>query len=380
MRAWLHILVVLALHLSFSEIANAANRSPRTCAIDPHSIIQQQEITGGGGGGGSGGTGHDPVVPPGGMGGTGIQAATQGGISGTGHSTGVPTDDLSHKGTESTQDGGLGGTGNAPTIPPGGIGGNGIQASGGSGGGDGGIGGTGIQASSSSGMGGTGHSTTVPPGGIGGNGIEASIDGGMGGTGNTTTVPPGGMGGTGITAGVMINSHGTILITNAQNQKFTLETGDAICAGDHISTDFSSQAKIEFTDGAILYALKNTELRIDAYHYSASTSKDNRSQISLIKGDIRSVSGAISKTNPEQYAIKTPVARIDVVGTDFIVTHLDSNEDDLERGTYTKVISGKVNVRSASSKVRLHAGESSHVMMNGTQIILYSHGGTCQAP
>lgn len=333
MRAWLHILVVLAVHLTLSDAASAASRSPRICS-DQSSIIQLNEISGGGG---SGGTGMQP-----------------------------------------TTDGGLGGTGYGTTLPPGGSGGVGTQANGGEGGGDGGIGGTGIQASSGSGIGGTGNTTSIPPGGMGGNGIEASnSNGGVGGTGHSTVIPPGGIGGTGITAGMIMNSSGTVVVTTPARETYTLGIGDAICVGDLISTDFSSQAKIEFTDGAILYALKNTEVKIEAYQYSNDGGTNNLSHISVIQGDIRSVSGAISKTNPAQYAIKTPVATISVIGTDFIVSHLTNNEEELDKGTYTKVISGEVTVNSVSSKVRLRAGESSHVMMNGTQIILYSNGGTC---
>lgn len=268
-----------------------------------------------------------------------------GGSAGTGHSTDSP-------------DGGIGGTGN--TIPPGGIGGNGIEA-----------------AAENGGIGGTGN--TIPPGGIGGNGVEATLDlGGIGGTGNTPPIPPGGIGGTGITtAGVVSKINGKVTAFVDSGQQLALSEGDEICAGDKIVSTQNSTAKITFSDGALLHVLQNTEIKIDEYHYASVTDKQSRSIVSLLKGDIRSVSGKISKINPENYAIKTPVATIRVIGTDFLVTHLPENNEGKLTGTYAKVISGEVSVSSKLGSTILGAGDSGHVLLNGVLSIIKSSGGMC---
>jgi hypothetical protein len=256
--------------------------------------------------------------------------------------------------------GGSGGTGNSSTIPPGGIGGNVIEASNG-------------------GIGGTGNTPPIPPGGIGGNGVEAS-NGGIGGTGNTPPIPPGGIGGTGINmAGTVMTLDGEVSVFNS-NQTLRLSQGDAICVGDRIIAANNAKAKIGFSDKAVLFLLANTEIQINNYHYSQQDPKQSYSTVSLISGDIRSVSGAISKQNPEQYAFKTPVASIHVIGTDFLLTHLATHDGALGTGTYTKVISGEVMVSSPTTKIHLRAGESSHVLFNGTQSIIGSGGGTCTVP
>lgn len=247
--------------------------------------------------------------------------------------------------------GGIGGTGHEPTIPSGGIGG-------------------------------TGHEPTIPPGGIGGTEHKAGIDySGIGGTGNEPTTPSGGIGGTGImAAGTLVNVNGVITVEDYSKQRFQLAGGDEICLGDRITTGQDTKAKIQFTDGAMLYVLKNTEISLVDYNYSVQQPDLNRSLITLAKGDIRSVSGKISKLNPQKYSFHTPASTIRVIGTDFLVTHLLQQEGALDAGTYTKVISGEVSVQSATSTIRLRAGESSHVMLNGTQSVISSGGGTCSAP
>ena len=253
--------------------------------------------------------------------------------------------DLVANGQTTIPPGGIGGTGNTSIIPPGGIGG-------------------------------TGHES-ITPGGIGGTGDQASA-GGIGGTGHETKIPPGEIGGTGITLAGNINLiSGTVIVEGADKQKIHLVRGDAICLGDRITLANDAKAKIMFSDGATLYLLKNAEISIDEYYFAAKEPQLNRSLISLIKGDIRSVSGSISKLNPKNYSFKTPLSTISVIGTDFLVTHLPHPEGAVDAGTYTKVISGEVSVQSSTSTIRLRANESSHVMLNGSQSIISSGGGSC---
>jgi len=192
--------------------------------------------------------------------------------------------------------------------------------------------------------------------------------GSMGGTGHEPVIPPGGMGGTGITtAGNLSSVHGTVVVQDQSNQRIQLASGDAICVGDRVASGDDSKAKILFADGASLYLLKNTEIHIDDYYYLAHAPELGRSLVTLARGDIRSVSGTISKTNPKDYKLQTPTATIRVIGTDFLVTHLPEPEGELDAGTYTKVTSGEVSVQSTSGTIHLHVGESSHVMLNGMQ-------------
>lgn len=233
--------------------------------------------------------------------------------------------------------------------------------------------------SNTGGIGGTGNTSTVPPGGIGGTGIEAAAgSGGIGGTGNTPIIPPGGIGGTGITmAGLVSKASGDVAVIVGNNHKLLLAEGDEVCVGDVVTAGNDGQLKITFSDGASLHVLKNSEISIDDYAYLSSSPKESRSIVSLVKGDIRSVSGAISKINPAQYAIKTPVATINVIGTDFLVTHLPENSQGGLSGTYVKVLTGEVSISSTLSKILLRAGESSHVLLSGIHSIINSSGGTC---
>ncbi len=314
---------VLALTLIHSGFTYAATRTPRTCSTDNATLFTAPLSPSG-----IGGTGHEPTIPPGGIGGTGHeQPNPSSGMGGTGHEIAMQYGENS----------GIGGTGHEPTIPPGGIGGTGHE-----------------QSDPSSGMGGTGHESPTPPGGIGGTGIVA--------------------------AGSIVNIDGVVTIEDRSRKQIQLAVGDEICSGDRMATNQGAKAKILFADGAMLYILANTEINLIDYNYSPEQPEQSRSLIALVRGDIRSVSGKISKINPQNYSFKTPISTIHVIGTDFLVTHLPQQESALEAGTYAKVISGEISVQSPTSTIRLHAGESSHVMLNGTQSIISSGGESCSVP
>lgn len=323
----LSLAISFSLILSYPGLSVAAAHIARTCSAVKSSIFNQDGTSPGG----IGGTGHETTIPP-------------GGIGGTEHDNSIRTSDNS----------GIAGTGHETTIPPGGIGGTEHNSQ--------------IRTSDNSGIAGTGHEPTIPPGGIGG-------------TGHESTTHQGGIGGTGImAAGKLINVNGIVTVEDGAKQQIQLASGDEICSGDKITTRQDAKAKILFADGAMLYVLKDTQISLLDYNYSAQQADANRSLIMLEKGDIRSVSGKMSKLNPKKYSFRTPASTIRVIGTDFLITHLLQQEGALDAGTYTKVISGEVSVQSATSTIRLRAGESSHVMLNGTQSVISSGGGTCSAP
>ena len=58
----------------------------------------------------------------------------------------------------------------------------------------------------------------------------------------------------------------------------------------------------------------DSTLEINRY---AHTDSDNGALLSLVKGGLRAVTGAIAKREPESYKVKTPVATLGVRGTEY---------------------------------------------------------------
>lgn len=98
----------------------------------------------------------------------------------------------------------------------------------------------------------------------------------------------------------------------------SLQRRSPIYEDDTIVTGKSGSGQIVFTDSSTVSLRSNTTFHVDKYKYSPG-SDDNTFSASLAKGGFRTITGLISKTNPANYSMHTPVATIGVRGTDYTV-------------------------------------------------------------
>ncbi len=119
--------------------------------------------------------------------------------------------------------------------------------------------------------------------------------------------------------------------------------------GDRITTGSKSFAVLEFVDGAKTTLRPDTVFAIDTYRQGGD--KEGVS-LGLVKGGLRTLTGAIGKRNPENYRLKTPVATIGIRGTEYDgrlcetdcaedARHLGSNEP-VPPGLYVGVYDGGI--------------------------------------
>jgi hypothetical protein len=116
-------------------------------------------------------------------------------------------------------------------------------------------------------------------------------------------------------------------VTAERQPAATLAKGDAVLVEDFVVTGDASRAQLLMTDGARVALRPNSRLRIDEYVYTpvapgtamVTTSDDNSSVISLVKGGFRTITGAIGKENPSDYQVRTAVGVLGIRGTDFAV-------------------------------------------------------------
>src|SRR5688572_12961725 len=90
-----------------------------------------------------------------------------------------------------------------------------------------------------------------------------------------------------------------------------LTRGTELDNGDTVRTN-DGRAQIRFTDGAYVSLQPNTEYGIRDYQY---TQGSERGFFSLLKGAMRTVTGAIGRINRDRYQIATPTATVGIRGT-----------------------------------------------------------------
>lgn len=117
-------------------------------------------------------------------------------------------------------------------------------------------------------------------------------------------------------SGMVVASRGEVsALANGDSRE--LKQGDFVYVNDEILTSARSFAVLQFTDGAKVTVRPDSKLIIEAYLYSGDDSDE--ATLSLVSGGLRVITGAMAKTHPENYKVRTPVALMGVRGTEFSI-------------------------------------------------------------
>jgi hypothetical protein len=117
-------------------------------------------------------------------------------------------------------------------------------------------------------------------------------------------------------AGMVVASRGEV-IAMADGGSRELKQGDFIYVSDEIMTSNRSFAVLQFVDGAKVTVRPDSTMLVESYLYNGDS--DDEATLSLVSGGLRVITGAMAKTNPENYKVRTPVALMGVRGTEFSV-------------------------------------------------------------
>lgn len=117
-------------------------------------------------------------------------------------------------------------------------------------------------------------------------------------------------------AGMVVASRGEV-IAMADGGSRELKQGDFVYVKDEILTSGRSFAVLQFTDGSKVTVRPDSTLIIEQYLYAGND--EDAAELNLVSGGLRVITGAMAKTNPENYKVRTPVALMGVRGTEFSI-------------------------------------------------------------
>jgi hypothetical protein len=132
-------------------------------------------------------------------------------------------------------------------------------------------------------------------------------------------------------AGMVVASRGEVIaMSNGGSRE--LKQGDFVYVNDEILTSDRSFAVLQFTDGAKVTVRPDSTLIIEQYLYAGNATDE--ATLNLVSGGLRVITGAMAKTNPENYKVRTPVALMGVRGTEFSIylcgdTVCDENDQEI---------------------------------------------------
>ena len=92
--------------------------------------------------------------------------------------------------------------------------------------------------------------------------------------------------------------------------------GEWMDVGDKVEAKDRSFAVLQFTDGSKVTVRPSSVFVIENFSYMEG---NDEARFALATGGLRIVTGAIAKSNPENYTLNTPVALMGVRGTEFSI-------------------------------------------------------------
>lgn len=125
----------------------------------------------------------------------------------------------------------------------------------------------------------------------------------------------------------------------------SLQRRSPIYEHDTLMTDKAATGQIALTDSSVVSLREDSQFKIDEYSYKKGGSPKDKLVMSVIKGGLRTITGAISKENPDAYKMNTPVATIGVRGTQYSVFMSPI------KGLLVKMDKGSIEVTNGAGKM-----------------------------
>ncbi len=153
-------------------------------------------------------------------------------------------------------------------------------------------------------------------------------------------------------AGKVIWLSGQVMSINPDKVVRPLARGDVVHPGETITTGPDSHAQILMTDQGLLAVRPESSLRLTAYTYQGLNDGSERMVVDLIKGGIRSVTGAIGTAKKDNQLLRGGSALVGIRGTDHETYLLPGD------GVYDRVTMGGTYLQTAWGRVDVAPGQA----------------------
>jgi hypothetical protein len=152
---------------------------------------------------------------------------------------------------------------------------------------------------------------------------------------------------------VIEDSKGEVKDGASANAATAVTKGQRLAAGSTVVTGPKSITTLRFDDGQAVVLNENSEFKVTEYSFSKEDAKKDKFVFELVRGAMRSVTGLLTRRNPQAYALRTPQATIGIRGTDFMVA--------LVNPAFLSVLNGAIDVGNKAGSANFAAGSTATV-------------------
>jgi len=156
-------------------------------------------------------------------------------------------------------------------------------------------------------------------------------------------------------AGIFQFVAGEVQVLSVDGAAKPARKGTPLSVGETVQSEKSGTAQIKMGDGAVVVVQPGSRVTVVDFHYEGREDGSERVRYRLERGGFRAITGAIGRTNKDNYLIETPIAQMGVRGTDhesyYFAAPQESNGGVAQPGVYNKVNVGLVFIRTDAGEV-----------------------------
>lgn len=167
-------------------------------------------------------------------------------------------------------------------------------------------------------------------------------------------------------AGRVLTTKGVVTATDRDDFKRPLSRNDVVYPGETLRTGPDARLQVRFHDDALVDLKAGTEFEIERYRESTAD-EGGSAVMNLIRGAMRTITGAIGKGHDDEYAVDTPVATIGIRGTDYSLEFCDAAcaGNGRAAGLYGRVDDGSVVTETGAGSAAFSTGDYFFVPQGG---------------
>lgn len=130
--------------------------------------------------------------------------------------------------------------------------------------------------------------------------------------------------------------------------------------GETVNTGVNGWVQLRFTDGSLMSLQPNTSLKVDEYNYNGREDGSEKGFFSLVRGAMRTVTGAIGRSQRATYRVETPNATVGIRGTEYLAALRDD-------GLRVSVTDGVIAIVNDTGEFLVRAGQTGFVRTKGAR-------------
>jgi len=106
---------------------------------------------------------------------------------------------------------------------------------------------------------------------------------------------------------------------DANGLEHPLQIRSAIYESDRLETKMNASLQVSLIDGAEVFLKQNSVLKISEYVATDDYGKESSSVLDLLRGGLRTITGAIGASSDANYQLETGLGTIGIRGTEYVI-------------------------------------------------------------